>query len=257
MAQLHLRSSDQQVAFLFHIYTSRLMSREEIEDCLHVGKTRFSLCGSAFGLILNPPLSATIGPPPNASPPKVITVSVNTIVDRAEQLDCHKPRKKKQTHDRQVLTSSIGALIQHDRSAHRWSSFPREKWTLITSIDDYSRMLLFADFFPAETSWAHIQATQALAETFGLPLRYYVHSLRVFRSVQGRDSFWRKHVLQTDDVDTQWSKMMDLLGIDVIYALSPLANGKQAGSRRALGAQFGGEPHAAPRLVAGRSSPPR
>jgi hypothetical protein len=48
----------------------------------------------------------------------------------------------------------------------------------------------------------------------------------VFRFVQGRDSFWRKHVLQTDDVDTQWGKMMNLLGVDITYALSPQAKGK-------------------------------
>jgi len=65
-----------------------------------------------------------------------------------------------------------------------------------------------------------------LVETFGLPLRYYVDSLRVFRFVQGRDSVWRKYVLQTDDVDTQWGKMMDRLGVDVVYALSPQAKGK-------------------------------
>jgi len=87
-------------------------------------------------------------------------------------------------------------------------------------------MLLFADFFPQESTWAHIQATQTLIQTYGLPLRYYVDSLRVFRFVQGRDSFWRKHVLETDDVDTQWSKMMRLLGVEVIYALSPQAKGK-------------------------------
>ena len=125
-----------------------------------------------------------------------------------------------------MLTASIGALIQHDGSTHRWSPFSEEKWTLITSIDDYSRMLLFADFFPGETTWAHIQATQAVVERFGLPLRYYVDSLRVFRFVQGPDSFWRTHVLQTDDVDTQWGKMMEVLGVDVVYALSPQAKGK-------------------------------
>ena len=97
---------------------------------------------------------------------------------------------------------------------------------MITSIDDYSRMLLFADFFPAETTWAHIQATRSVMETIGLPLRFHVDSLRVFRFVQGRDCFWRNHVLHTDDVDTQWGKMMDLLGIDVVYALSPQAKGK-------------------------------
>lgn len=60
----------------------------------------------------------------------------------------------------------------------------------------------------------------------GLPLRYYVDSLRVFRFVQGRDSFWRKHVLETDDVETQWQKMMSELSINVSHALSPQAKGK-------------------------------
>lgn len=121
-----------------------------------------------------------------------ITVLVNTIIDRAKKSGCHKPRKKRPVHDREVLTSSVGALVQHDGSTHFWSPFATEKWTLITSIDDFSRVLLFADFFPAETTWAHIQAVRAVVETYGLPLRYYVDSLRVFRFVQGQDSFSRK-----------------------------------------------------------------
>ena len=63
-------------------------------------------------------------------------------------------------------------------------------------------------------------------QTYGLPLCYYVDSLRVFRFVQGRDSVWRKQVLQTDDVDPQWRQMMRLLGVNVSYALSPQAKGK-------------------------------
>jgi len=157
---------------------------------------------------------------------KGVEVSVNTIIDRAKRLGCYKPRKKRKVHDREVLTAATGALIQHDSSYHLWSPFATEKWYLVTSIDDYSRMLLFADFFPKESTWAHIQGVQALTQAYGIPLRYYVDSLRVFRFVQGRDSFWRNHVLQTDDVDTQWRKMMRVLGVDVIHALSPQAKGK-------------------------------
>ena len=124
------------------------------------------------------------------------------------------------------MTTAIGALVQHDASTHKWSPLASEKWTLITSIDDFSRKILFADFCDRETTWAHIQATQFVCMKFGLPARYYVDSLRVFRFVQGRDSVWRKHVLETDDVDTQWRKMMRVLGVDVSYALSPQAKGK-------------------------------
>jgi hypothetical protein len=155
-----------------------------------------------------------------------INVSVTTVIRRAKSMDCYKPHRKGKAHDREVLTASIGALVQHDASLHLWSPYAQEKWTLITSIDDFSRKLLFADFFPQETTWTHIQAAQALMQAYGIPLRYYVDSLRVFRFVQGRDSIWRKHVLQTDDVDSQWRQMMRLLGVDVSYALSPQAKGK-------------------------------
>jgi hypothetical protein len=97
---------------------------------------------------------------------------------------------------------------------------------MITSIDDYSRMLLFAELVSQETSWAHIQAAQALMQVYGLPLRYYVDNLRVFRFIQSRDSAWRKNVLETDDVITQWRQMMAVLKVDVSYALSPQAKGK-------------------------------
>jgi len=87
-------------------------------------------------------------------------------------------------------------------------------------------MLLYADLFEQETSWAHIQASEALMEAYGIPLRYYVDSLRVFRFVQGRDSIWIKHVLQTDEADSQWRQVMRALGVDATFALSPQAKGK-------------------------------
>jgi transposase len=155
-----------------------------------------------------------------------IQVSVPTIIKRAKQWDCYKAQHKHKVHAREVVTSAIGALIQHDASLHHWSPYAAEKWTLITSIDDYSRLLLYADFVPQETSWAHIQAAQALMQAYGLPLRYYVDNLRVFRFIQQRDSVWRKNVLETDEVATQWRQMMALLKVDVTYALSPQAKGK-------------------------------
>lgn len=264
MEQLHRRLSGDQIAFLLEVYAKGLMGRTEVQELLGIGKTRFFALlkdfrqnPEAFSLSYGRSSPKRISSAAEAAIKKEllrektlvedaelpisgynysalrdrlhkqgISVSLYTIIDRAKKLGCHQPRRKRRIHDREVLTASVGALIQHDGSLHRWSPFAAEKWTLITSIDDYSRKILFADFFPAETTWAHIQAAQKVIEAFGLPLRYYVDSLRVFRFVQGRDSFWRKHVLQTDDVDTQWHKMMRLLGVDVTFALSPQAKGK-------------------------------
>lgn len=264
MTQLHKRFTEGQIKVLFHGYCQGLLGRDEIQEILGIGKTRFfallkeyrqgpETFSVAYERHTPGRLSAAVEAEIEREllrereivedkrlpisgynysalrdrlKKKGIEVSVTTIIDRAKRLECYKPRKKRKTHDREVLTASIGALIQHDSSLHLWSPFAEEKWSLITSIDDYSRMLLFADFVPKDTTWAHIQAVQALTQAYGIPLRYYVDSLRVFRFVQGRDSVWRKHVLQTDDVDTQWGKMMRVLGVDVTYALSPQAKGK-------------------------------
>jgi hypothetical protein len=154
-------------------------------------------------------------------------VSLPTIIDRAKKYGFYlKKRKKESGHDREVLTNYIGELIQHDSSYHLWSPPAGVKWHLITSLDDYSRLLLYAELLKQETSWAHINAAQAIFLKYGYPYSYYVDCHRIFRFVQGRDSIWRHHHLLTDDVDTQWKQMMGDCGIKVIYALSPAAKGK-------------------------------
>lgn len=264
MDQLHRRFTVEQVKALLRAYCDGTMSRLEVQEILDIGKTRFFALlkdyrqdASTFSIDYHRPTPARLSAEVEAALERDlhreqelvedkrlpisgynyaavhdrlarqgINVSTTTIIKRAKRLGCYKPRRKTKSHDRQVVTIAIGALVQHDASLHLWSPYAAQKWTLITSIDDYSRLLLFADFFPHETTWSHIQAAQAVMQMYGLPLRYYVDSLRVFRFVQGRDSFWRKHVLQTDDVAPQWRQLMGLLKVDVSYALSPQAKGK-------------------------------
>jgi hypothetical protein len=264
MGQIHKRFTAEQIEVVLQGYCRGTIERTSVEETLGIGKTRFFALlkeyrhnPKAFSLSykratpakLSAPVEAEIGRELLRERDLVedrrlpisgynysalrdrlrknnINVSVTTVIRRAKSMDCYKPHRKRKAHDREVLTASIGALVQHDASLHLWSPYAQEKWTLITSIDDFSRKLLFADFFPQETTWTHIQAARALMQAYRIPLRYYVDSLRVFRFVQGRDSIWRKHVLQTDDVDPQWRQMMRLLGVDVSYALSPQAKGK-------------------------------
>lgn len=74
-----------------------------------------------------------------------VKVSSPTIIDRARSLGCYQPHPRKKAHDREVVTTAIGTLIQHDASHHRWSPYAKERWGLITSLDDFSRKLLYVD----------------------------------------------------------------------------------------------------------------
>ena len=153
-------------------------------------------------------------------------VSLTTIIDRAKKHGFYLKKPKRSIHDREVLTRYVGELIQHDSSYHLWAPAAQEKWYLITSLDDYSRFMLYAVLIKKETSWTHILALQTVILRYGLPFAYYVDSHSIFRFVQGRDSFWRKHHLLTDEANPQWKQVLEDCNVKVSYALSPQAKGK-------------------------------
>jgi hypothetical protein len=146
MSQLHHRFSDEQVAFLFQTYEQGLMSREEVQEALDIRRSRFFVLlkeyrtdPEAFTIsyqrktpgrislkaetaiqrellrekdLIDDPEIPISGYNYSALRDRLrkagIQVSVNTIIDRAKKLDCHKPRKKRKVHDREVLTASVG-----------------------------------------------------------------------------------------------------------------------------------------------------
>lgn len=157
---------------------------------------------------------------------KSVIVSVPTIISRAKKHGFYIPKPEKKKHDREVITNYPGELIQHDSSHHLFSPPAQKKWYLITSIDDYSRFILYGHLVERETSWRHIEALEYVFTTKGVPLKYYVDSHSIFRYIEARDSLYKKYVLKEEDADIQWRKVLRDLKVSVTYALSPQAKGK-------------------------------
>jgi hypothetical protein len=153
-------------------------------------------------------------------------VSLSTIIDRAQKHGFYLKKPKRSLHDRELLTRYVGELIQHDSSHHLWAPAAQEKWYLITSLDDYSRFLLYAVLVRKETSWTHILALQTVILRHGLPYAYYVDSHSIFRFVRGRDSLWYQHHLLTDETTPQWKQVLEDCQVKVTHSLSPQARGK-------------------------------
>ena len=156
------------------------------------------------------------------------TVSVPTIIARAKAEGYWKEKPPKKIHDREVITNYVGELIQHDSSHHLFAPDGKIKWYLITSLDDHSRGLVYANLFERESSWTHIMAVQSVVLQYGIPLAYYADQHSIFRYVKNRDhrSPWNTYTKFTDDVDPQWKQVLKELQIKPIYALSPQAKGK-------------------------------
>jgi len=266
MAQLHKKFTDSQVKEMLQRYLNNEIERPYIQQIFGVGKTRFfallkSYQADRAGFSIQyrrQTKTRSIAPVIESNILKELTiekrliqdkdvpirsynysyvktrletdyghkVSLPTIINRARKHGFSLRKPKRSVHDREVLTHYTGQLIQHDASWHLWAPAAREKWWLITSLDDFSRLILYAELLKSQTSWAHIAALQSVFLKYGLPFSYYVDSHSIFRFVQGRDSIWRDHHKVTDEVDPQWKQVLADCGVKVIYALSPQAKGK-------------------------------
>ena len=176
MGQIHKGFTAEQVKVLLKGYCRGILDRPAIEETLGIGKSRFFVLlreyrrnPDGFSLAYQ---RATPTGLPASTEEKIekelmldksliddsslpittynysairdslakhdIEVALSTIIERAKRLGCYQPHPKKKAHDREVVTTAVGALIQHDASHHKWSPYAGERWVLITSIDDFS-----------------------------------------------------------------------------------------------------------------------
>jgi len=157
-----------------------------------------------------------------------IKVALSTIINRAKKNNYYLAKPERKIHGREVITNLAGELAQHDSSHHQWSPYMTEKFYLITTIDDYSRLLLYAELVEQENVWAHILALKSVFLQYGCPFKYYPDQHSIFRFVKSRDknSPWHNYTKFTDDIDPQWKQVLKNCGVGLSYALSPQAKGK-------------------------------
>ena len=251
MSQLHKRFTSDQVRELLERYLKKEIERTYIQQILGISRRRFFMLVKEYKenpqhfTIQYQRTTASRGIPPDVEQnilkeltveKKIIQnkdvplksynysyirdrlrgryrqkVSLPTIIDRAKKHGFYLKKPKRSSHDREILTRYVGELIQHDSSFHLWAPAAQEKWYLITSLDDYSRFILYAALVEKETSWTHIQALQTVILRYGFPFAYYVDSHSIFRFVQQRDSFWRNHHLLTDEATPQWKQVLGIV----------------------------------------------
>lgn len=192
MVQLHRKFTDEQVKELLEKYIRKEVRRNYLQEILGISKTRFFALLKAYhdnssSFSIRYERKGTTRAIPKrveqsilkelAAEKKLIEdkdvpirsynysyvkdrleqaykqqVSLPTIIDRARKHGFYLSKPKRTIHDREVLTNYAGELIQHDSSYHLWAPAAQEKWYLITSLDDFSRFILYAQLLKKETS---------------------------------------------------------------------------------------------------------
>ena len=110
-----------------------------------------------------------------------------------------------------------GMLIQLDGSYHPWLGNDRPQFTLLIAVDDATGRVVNASFSEKEDARSYFLLIKGLLQRCGIPLALYTDRHGVFRHTPGSVSV---------GTSTQFSRAMDELGIQLIFALSPQAKGR-------------------------------
>lgn len=135
------------------------------------------------------------------------------------------PRKRRApTHrQRRLARAREGEMVLLDASLHRWLEDRGPQLTLLGFLDDATRKVLAAEFFPTEDARGYFRLLQRLLGRFGVPLSFYGDRHSVF--VRNDDHWTVEEQLAGRRQPTQFGRALEQLGITYIAARSPQAKG--------------------------------
>lgn len=129
-----------------------------------------------------------------------------------------KSRRQKRLHQLRERRPRFGELIQIDGSPHAWFEGSGPRCTLIVFIDDATNRPTALNFAPSETTRAYLEALRGHVLEHGCPLAFYSDRHDIFR-VDVKDA-------KSGDGKTEFGRVADRLGIELIHALTPQARGR-------------------------------
>jgi hypothetical protein len=128
---------------------------------------------------------------------------------RRRRRECHRRRRPRR--------SCFGELVQLDTSLHAWTEGRGEEMVLLTMIDDATSRVL-ARFYPADTAEAHFDLLGRWLTTHGRPVALYTDRHGIFEAHKKGEPDYQG--------ETQFSRALAELDIDLIKAHSPQAKGR-------------------------------
>jgi len=142
----------------------------------------------------------------------------------AELWEPHRQRKVV-IHQQRERRPCFGELVQIDGSPHDWFEGRAEKCCLLVLIDDATSRVLHLRFEPTETTAGYFHSVYDYIKKNGKPVAFYSDKHGIFR-VNTKDMI--------GDTETQFSRAMGSLNIEIICANSPQAKGRVEKTNRTL-----------------------
>lgn len=136
------------------------------------------------------------------------------------------PRKRRAPAHRlrRLARAREGEMLLLDASLHRWLEDRGPELTLLGFIDDATRKVPAAEFFPSEDARGYFRLLRRLLRRHGIPVSLYGDHHSIF--VRNDDHWSLNEQLAGKRQPTQFGRALAQLGITYIAANSPQAKGR-------------------------------
>ena len=181
-------------------------SEAVIADVVHLARTRYEGANHThLSELLNEREGIAIG----RTTLRRILVNAGLSSPRRRRPPKHRVRRQRMPRE--------GMLIQMDGSHHPWLGNRRSPFALLLAVDDATGTVVDARFSEREDAHSYFVLMRGLVQHLGVPVALYTDRHGVFKHTPGSG---------LDGASTQFSRAMDELGVQMIFARSPQAKGR-------------------------------
>jgi transposase len=143
---------------------------------------------------------------------------------RAAGLGSPRQRRAPIHRQRRLSRAREGEMLLLDGSVHYWLEDRGPQLTLLGFLDDATRKVPVAEFFPSEDARGYFRLLRRLLCRYGVPLSFYGDRHGVF--VRNDDHWSLEEQLAGRREPTQFGRALAQLGVTYIAAQSPQAKGR-------------------------------
>ena len=177
-----------------------------VTDVVHLARTRYA---GANHTHLSELLSERDGIDVGRSALRRILIDTGLNSPRRRRPPKHRVRRQRMPRE--------GLLVQMDGSHHPWLGDQVPPFALLIAVDDATGTVLDALFCEKEDARSYFLLVQGLVQHHGAPVALYIDRHGVFRHTPGSG---------LPGMSAQFSRAIEELGIQMIFALSPQAKGR-------------------------------
>ena len=156
-----------------------------------------------------------------------IKISYTSLFNFLKSKGSKSPRKHKKTknHNRRKERASAGELLQVDGTPHQFFYGDNKEYCLHGFIDDATHQVTGLYMCENECMHGYLEVTRQTFKNFGVPLALYADGSSIFFPKDDKLTL-EEQLAGITEPTTQYGRMMQFLGVDLIHAGSSQAKGR-------------------------------